>query len=142
MANPQNEQLLLSEMPSLAREAQARLVTLVHPSELQETGCQPGHRLPVPSAGRDLQTQQGLAPGQGLQGQAHSLSRELPSHGAHRPRQEAWQSWTAEPQGCSWPPVCVHSQGQATEMEPTGRSVPGSTGRLTFLRLTRMGNIF
>lgn len=56
MANPQNEQLLLSEMPSLAREAQARLVTLVHPSELQETGCQPGHRLPVPSAGRDLQT--------------------------------------------------------------------------------------
>lgn len=79
LASPPNGHQLLSEYPKPSREAQARPTAGASP---QSAGDKlPGWaQAPCTHNRRYLQTQQGLAPGQGFQGQASSISREQQSN--------------------------------------------------------------
>lgn len=115
------------------------------PRSLQTGGDKLPDRAQAPCAHnrRYLQTQQGLAPGQGFQGQAGSMcfQRAAESLSSH-----VQMSRLAGP-GCramgTLPSACVPAPPRSGSKKQTAcRSIPGGTGRLIFPRLTCMRIIF
>lgn len=144
LANPPNKHQLLSEKPTRAREARARPVAMANLYKLQETSCQTGHRLPSPTTGgiykpsrawrlvRDFKDKP--AGSMCFQRAAEKLSSRVQTRSLAGPRSMATSLLLAACE-CS-PPGSSHRNGT------TCRSIPGSTGRLIFLRLTRVRNVF